>query len=161
MISFYSHLDIWLTKDYHWVMAAGIMCLYSQDNIQTLSTHSPTFVWEGRSEKEIRGILTMDNSTIDHFEVKARTQRKTNKCKLVCRAIWGLLWELSFPLHLFPPNMNQSSFERPKMEAKLTQNSNWKHLFLAILHLKVEDSCWRISWSFIATRTMEGSCQEI
>ena len=32
------------------------MCLYSQDNIQTLATHSPTFVWEGGgggAEKEL------------------------------------------------------------------------------------------------------------
>ena len=31
------------------------MCLYSQDNIQTLATHSPTFVWEGGGRKGIRG----------------------------------------------------------------------------------------------------------
>ena len=103
IISFYRKIIIGLTKDYHWVMAAGIMCLYSQDNIQTLSTHSPTFVWEGRSEKEIRGILTMDNSTIGHFEVKARTQRKTNKGKLWCVGQFEVFCESYRSLSTFSP----------------------------------------------------------
>ena len=55
----------------------SIMCLYSQDNIQTLATHSPSFVWEEKeagTEKEIRGFLMPDWKA----EGKKHLEMKTN-----------------------------------------------------------------------------------
>ena len=114
MISFYSHLDIWLTKDYHWVMAAGIMCLYSQDNIQTLSTHSPTFVWEGDRKKKLEAFWQWTIAQLIILKLKLEHKEKQTKANFCVLGNLRSFVRAIVPSPPFPPKHESVIFWKAK-----------------------------------------------